>query len=88
MVDVKESIFLKTEYGVTVELRQSLTSRGKWIDWHAREWVQLADGMWQSTGFNTVLAKEIGRWSGSVDVYEGVRLASTNESGFRNWNPR
>lgn len=77
------SIFLKTEYGVIVELR---LEGNRWLDRYACHWVSMVEGVWQSTAHTKILAKEIGRWTSAThDVYAAVKAAGSNDSGFRNW---
>jgi len=82
------AIFIKTEYGVIVELRQWGQDKVKWLDWNAHEWFQRADQTWVSQGWSPISAQEIGRWNGSVDVYRAVASAGSNKSGFRNFGGR
>jgi len=86
---MKTSVFLKTQYGVTVELRQwgERECTHRWLDRYGCEWRKLHDSeTWESQSYNKVSAVEIGRWtSDTTDVYEAVKLAGSNTSGFRNF---
>lgn len=82
------SIFLMTQYGVVVELRQwgERDMSGRWLDRYACEWTKLADGSWVSLSHNKITASEIGRWSSTTgDIYKVVEAAGSNTGGWRNW---
>lgn len=82
------AIFLMTQYGVVVELRQwgERDMANAWLDRYATEWVRQPDGSWVSQSFNKITAAEIGRWSSATgDIRKVLEAADNNESGFRNW---
>jgi hypothetical protein len=78
-------IFIKTQYGVIVELRQWGQDGAKWHDYYATEWQMMPAGEWESMAHNKVTGVEIGRWYGTADVYETIKQAGSNGSGFRNF---
>lgn len=66
-----ESVIIETKYGVVIELRRWRQDKNRWLDEFAMEWKQSPEG-WISCGWWPILARELGRWTGSHDLHETV----------------
>jgi len=88
--DTKEqrSIFLRSQYGVIVELRQWGQNSARWLDNYAQEWQLMPDGSWEQQSYHKIKAQEIGSWSGPEDIYAVVHAAGRNKSNFKNFDHR